>query len=347
MPPPRKASTAEKLEAEELQSSPSREAVDLEDVGESTSKARRDRSRHRNEKPERSGRPKQTVSKTKGLPPGWLRKESKSKPGVYYYAHPATNHTQTELPMDIYAGLEAAAGASEKPAHALNGKILGPPSASPVDKLKMVAEEAEKKRKEAEEAKKFAQEKALRKKREFDHTLKRVQAEEAAEEAGQEEELRKVRARRQEKTVESAKAAELDHSEPREDEEGARKEMLRARLNEARVEKERGRKRPAGLCFGQSVPEAREKSPEPPPPKKEPSKKELKEMKKRKAAEKLGAKEAKKLKKKKDKQRKEKKQLKKAEKKVRKSAKMLKKVKAGRFSSVSSSASSSSSSSGS
>lgn len=34
------------------------------------------------------------------LPPGWVRVESRSKPGAFYYAHPATGRTQVEKPVD-------------------------------------------------------------------------------------------------------------------------------------------------------------------------------------------------------------------------------------------------------
>lgn len=33
------------------------------------------------------------------LPPGWVRLESRSKPGSFFYAHPATNRTQVEHPL--------------------------------------------------------------------------------------------------------------------------------------------------------------------------------------------------------------------------------------------------------
>ncbi|CAE7456126.1 unnamed protein product [Symbiodinium necroappetens] len=42
---------------------------------------------------------------TMPLPPGWVRVASKSKPGAFYYAHPATKRTQAHPPATMYEGL--------------------------------------------------------------------------------------------------------------------------------------------------------------------------------------------------------------------------------------------------
>ncbi|CAJ1407681.1 unnamed protein product [Effrenium voratum] len=58
-------------------------------------------------KPTKSAKPEKKEAKAKHeraqrtpepLPPGWFRVASKSKPGAYYYAHPATKRTQVHRP---------------------------------------------------------------------------------------------------------------------------------------------------------------------------------------------------------------------------------------------------------
>eukprot|EP00930_Biecheleria_cincta_P084841 TRINITY_DN74274_c0_g1_i1.p1 TRINITY_DN74274_c0_g1~~TRINITY_DN74274_c0_g1_i1.p1 ORF type:complete len:289 (-),score=58.71 TRINITY_DN74274_c0_g1_i1:299-1111(-) len=47
---------------------------------------------------DRSRSPRQSKEATAGLPPGWVKKESRSKPGVFYYANEAKGLTQFEKP---------------------------------------------------------------------------------------------------------------------------------------------------------------------------------------------------------------------------------------------------------
>lgn len=312
----------EDSKAEELDSSSCHDALEINDATELHGHSRQKRSRSRDkgngskEGKQRSGHDgnSKSASQSKGLPPGWVRVKSKTKPGAYYYAHPATNRTQSELPMDIYAGLAPVATNSEQTVHSSTSKVLGPSNPTPADKLKAVTAEASKKREQAEQQRKIDQEKALWKKQIFDSRLQKVEAEERAEEAAREEELLKVRAKRK---AELAKAAELEDAE-KHDKSRDHEEVPRA--IGTRPEKAKGKARSAGIWLGQSAPAppALDEDPDPPPalqPKL--TKKQIKEEKKRKAKDKILSKEAKKLEKKRKKERKAKKAIKKLEKKVR------------------------------
>jgi len=231
------------------------------------------------------------------LPPGWIRVKSKSKPGTFYYAHPATNRTQKEIPMDIYAGLEPVRDSSTTPASNLH-KLVGPAVQTPADKLKAVAEEAERKRQESEEVRKRAQAEARSKKDDYEEKLRRVAAEEKAEEAAREAELLKVRERRLGKSMEAAKVYEKERSD-----------TDRRKASEKKHDKGNNRRGIIATTTKQPEPEPPSPSPEPAPPPPQPDEKELKkaakEEKKKKALEKLSAREQKQLKKKNEKREKD------------------------------------------
>eukprot|EP00440_Ansanella_granifera_P016099 gb/GFBE01017488.1/.p1 GENE.gb/GFBE01017488.1/~~gb/GFBE01017488.1/.p1 ORF type:complete len:596 (+),score=138.20 gb/GFBE01017488.1/:1-1788(+) len=87
---------------------------------------------------------------SKGLPPGWIRVESRSKPGVYFYAHPATKRTQAEHPD---ASRHSSSKRPEGPARSRDQSRQGGASCPlDVDEFEDPAEKAERLRKEAEEA---------------------------------------------------------------------------------------------------------------------------------------------------------------------------------------------------
>merc|ERR1712187_247701 len=48
--------------------------------------------------PARTSSVRSDTAADEDLPPGWVRMESRSKPGCFYYAHPATKRTQVERP---------------------------------------------------------------------------------------------------------------------------------------------------------------------------------------------------------------------------------------------------------
>eukprot|EP00931_Biecheleriopsis_adriatica_P045752 TRINITY_DN26209_c0_g1_i2.p1 TRINITY_DN26209_c0_g1~~TRINITY_DN26209_c0_g1_i2.p1 ORF type:complete len:210 (+),score=68.60 TRINITY_DN26209_c0_g1_i2:41-631(+) len=91
------------------------------------------------------GSRKERIRKALALPPGWIRVESKSKPGAYYYAHPASKTTQAYPPAKMYAGLP-------EPDHEEEAEK------SRVEKAKL---EAEKKSQEEEASKKKAEAEVL------------------------------------------------------------------------------------------------------------------------------------------------------------------------------------------
>ncbi|CAE7563597.1 unnamed protein product [Symbiodinium natans] len=84
---------------------------------------------------------------SKDLPPGWIRVESRSKPGAYFYAHPATKRTQLEHPGKTRQTSKRAAGPRRKAA-----VDEGDPEAMDVEEFEDPAEKAERLRQEAEEA---------------------------------------------------------------------------------------------------------------------------------------------------------------------------------------------------
>ncbi|CAE7865486.1 unnamed protein product, partial [Symbiodinium microadriaticum] len=113
---------------------------------------------------------------TMPLPPGWVRVASKSKPGAFYYAHPATKRTQAHPPATMYEGLPEPS------------KVLTPVRDIVQDAADAARKaEAKKKEREAEEekARLAAKEEAAR--------MRRKRDEEAA---ADEEVIRKAREKR-------------------------------------------------------------------------------------------------------------------------------------------------------
>ncbi|CAE7746330.1 unnamed protein product, partial [Symbiodinium sp. CCMP2456] len=139
---------------------------------------------------------------TMPLPPGWVRVASKSKPGAFYYAHPATKRTQAHPPATMYEGLP-------EPSKALTPvRDIVQDAADAARKA-----EAKKKEREAEEekAKLAAKEEAARMRRKRDEVLRRADEEAKQEAAADEEVIRKAREKRAlapKETFEEAQAPE-------------------------------------------------------------------------------------------------------------------------------------------
>ncbi|CAE7856661.1 Reticulocyte-binding protein 2-like a [Symbiodinium microadriaticum] len=147
-------------------------------------------------------RPMSSAAAREELPPGWKRVESRTKPGTYYYAHPATNRTQVSPPQ----------GAKQVPAAASNGGQKQVPT-------KEMAQE--------ESAPKASDEKEERKRKH-----QQVEEEAEAEQEMVEEELKRIKA--------AKKAKELEQKRKKEEE--RRLEQLRkeeeARLEKERLQRE-------------------------------------------------------------------------------------------------------------
>lgn len=87
---------------------------------------------------------------SKDLPPGWIRVESRSKPGAYFYAHPATKRTQLEHPGKTRDRETTKSKRAEGPRRKAAGE--GTPEALDVEGFEDPTEKAERLRQEAEEA---------------------------------------------------------------------------------------------------------------------------------------------------------------------------------------------------
>ncbi|CAJ1413428.1 unnamed protein product, partial [Effrenium voratum] len=147
------------------------------------------------------------------LPPGWIRVESRSKPGTFYYAHPATKRTQMERPVD----------ARHAPRAAPSGPIMPVPEPKRPERPEPVPvedEETAEEKREKEEARR-AEQKAREEEEEKERqeVLLRARAKRAQqmleeerrrkeEEEQEEEERRKAAERRREKKVEEKRREE-------------------------------------------------------------------------------------------------------------------------------------------
>lgn len=161
--------------------------------------------------PAEKGGGAKTDAKPEDLPPGWVRVESRSKPGAFFYAHPATKRTQLEKPgSERKVGPERprrrhrdqlkaeGAGSSRRSIHKAEPvEVPDAPAEELVVDLEAEAEAAAQKQKVLAEAKAEA---AARK--------QKVRAEAEAEEAARVEALRKARERR-------ALFAQAQREEPR------------------------------------------------------------------------------------------------------------------------------------
>jgi len=135
--------------------------------------------------------------KSESLPSGWILVASKSKPGAFYYAHPATRRTQSQRPItldSLYSGLPMQPDV-------LNGETKVSTGVSPASEMQTVAnegcEDKETRLKEAAKMlRKQAQEEHTRKRKEAEDALRQAQAASVVEEAAMEEVLRKAREKR-------------------------------------------------------------------------------------------------------------------------------------------------------
>jgi len=140
------------------------------------------------------------------LPPGWVKVKSRSKPGAYYYAHPATKHTQAERPVAPRLAAPSTADSQRKAA----------------DEQRKAAEEQ---RKAAEEQRKAAEEQ--RKAEEAKQRAVQRAQEAEAEEAAREELLRRAREKRvREKTEEAVSLAQDNKPEAVEQEDSSGEEEV-------------------------------------------------------------------------------------------------------------------------
>eukprot|EP00930_Biecheleria_cincta_P086817 TRINITY_DN76066_c0_g1_i1.p1 TRINITY_DN76066_c0_g1~~TRINITY_DN76066_c0_g1_i1.p1 ORF type:complete len:613 (+),score=164.67 TRINITY_DN76066_c0_g1_i1:74-1912(+) len=65
-----------------------------------------------------------TTTTREELPPGWIKKESRSKPGAFYYAHPSTNRTSSTAPPGTRRVALSADELLRNPAHDSKGGPL-------------------------------------------------------------------------------------------------------------------------------------------------------------------------------------------------------------------------------
>lgn len=149
------------------------------------------------------------------LPPGWVKVASRSKPGAFFYAHPATKRTQVEKPRAERLGAERPrrhAPASSSGGHRQGAAEAPAPAPQPVVDLDAIQQvdlaSAEQRADEEAERKRRAQAEAAARKRQ-------AQAEAEAEEASREEALQKAREKR-------ARAAQAEREDtPEEPQPGA------------------------------------------------------------------------------------------------------------------------------
>lgn len=156
-----------------------------------------------------------TSKEEEELPPGWVKVKSRSKPGAFYYAHPATKHTQAERPV----------------APRLAPSTAAPPSVVGSEP-QLTRRQAEGQRKAAVEQRKAADEqrKATDEQRRAAEAKQRAaqRAQEAeAEEAAREELLRRARERRAQEAAHLAKVQQQDNKpEPVEQEDSSDEEEV-------------------------------------------------------------------------------------------------------------------------
>ncbi|CAJ1390727.1 unnamed protein product [Effrenium voratum] len=178
-----------------------------------------------------------------GLPPGWIRVESRSKPGAFFYAHPATKRTQTEHPGQRQVR-------SKRPEGPRRQKAEDEAKGSPleVEDTEDPAEKAERLRQEAEaaEAEEAARQELVRQQRAAKRALLKAD-EKKEDEPGSDEERELVSKEELEKWKEDEERREKEEAEAerrrKEEEERRRKEAEEAERRrieeEERVRKER------------------------------------------------------------------------------------------------------------
>jgi len=191
---------------------------------------------------------------SKGLPPGWIRVESRSKPGAYFYAHPATKRTQTEHPGEKQISSKRPEGPSRRRKNEAEVEEAG---VSPLDveDFEDPTEKAERLRQEAEEveAAEAARQEMVRQQRNAKRALlKEADKKEEEEDDGgsdedkelvSKEELEKWKEdedRREKEEAEAERQRKAEEERRRKEEEQRRKEEERRREEEERrIEAER------------------------------------------------------------------------------------------------------------
>ncbi|CAL1153155.1 unnamed protein product [Cladocopium goreaui] len=172
---------------------------------------------------------------SKGLPPGWIRVESRSKPGAYFYAHPATKRTQAEHPGERHIS-------SKRPEGPRRRKTEGEaeePGVSPLDveDFEDPADKAERLRQEAEEAEaaEAARQEMVRQQRAAKRALlKEADKEKQEDEGGSEEEK---------ELVSKEELAKWKQDEERREREEAEAERRRKEEEERRIKEEEKRRK--------------------------------------------------------------------------------------------------------
>lgn len=172
---------------------------------------------------------------SKGLPPGWIRVESRSKPGAYFYAHPATKRTQAEHPGERHIS-------SKRPEGPRRRKTEGEdeePGVSPLDveDFEDPADKAERLRQEAEEAEaaEAARQEMVRQQRAAKRALlKEADKEKQEDEEGSEEEK---------ELVSKEELAKWKQDEERREREEAEAERRRKEEEERRIKEEEKRRK--------------------------------------------------------------------------------------------------------
>ncbi|CAK9090963.1 unnamed protein product [Durusdinium trenchii] len=156
------------------------------------------------------------------LPQGWIRVESRSKPGTFYYAHPATKRTQMERPVDPHrARSTGASGAAP----------VEKPKAEPVEEVEDV-ETAEEKRKR-EEARK-AEEKAREEEEERERQEVLMRARQRRAQERLEEEKRRKEEEEQEEEERQKLAERRREKKQKQEEEKRESERLQKEAEEKR-----------------------------------------------------------------------------------------------------------------
>ncbi|CAK9091911.1 unnamed protein product [Durusdinium trenchii] len=153
---------------------------------------------------------------------GWIRVESRSKPGTFYYAHPATKRTQMERPVDPHrARSTGASGAAP----------VEKPKAEPVEEVEDV-ETAEEKRKR-EEARK-AEEKAREEEEERERQEVLMRARQRRAQERLEEEKRRKEEEEQEEEERQKLAERRREKKQKQEEEKRESERLQKEAEEKR-----------------------------------------------------------------------------------------------------------------
>ncbi|CAE8674184.1 unnamed protein product [Polarella glacialis] len=138
------------------------------------------------------------------LPPGWIMVKSKSKPGAFYYAHPATKRAQAEPPATMYADLP----------EPIPGEALGSAEKKAPEVNKVDEEEAAQRRAWAaadlEAARKRLQEEAVQKRKAREEARRKADEEAKVDAAATDEVIRRAREKR---ALEIAARAERQDSD--------------------------------------------------------------------------------------------------------------------------------------